>query len=47
MFTGVFGKSGLVLIITSETKLEISAHVVERFWSKTVWKKATKCTQVT
>jgi len=30
---------GLVPIITSETELEISGHVVQTFWSKTVWKR--------
>jgi len=30
---------GLALIITSETKLEISRHVVQRFWSKNGLKK--------
>jgi len=38
---------GLVLIITSETELEISGHVVQRLWSETVWKRAMRCTQVT
>jgi len=39
---------GLVLIITSETELEISGHVVQRFWSKKRFeKRATRCTQVT
>jgi len=41
---------GLVLIITSEIELEISGHVVQRFWSskKSFEKKrAKKCTQVT
>jgi len=30
---------GLILISTSETELEISGHVMQRFWSKTIWKR--------
>ena len=39
LFAYVFGKQGLVLIITSETELEISGHVVQRFLSKKSLKK--------